>query len=271
MSETDKPPRDKLARKLIVDLSIMTVIGVVLALIGPFGSFEQPLAYRLVAWLGFSYLGYAIYSPMSHFVDRLGGALDLPRPGLWTAAVLLATIPMTVAVIAIGRLPGGAIFPSLQAAVITYLYVLVIGGGVTALFYMLENRVHETDGGTGVAGQGAVAGDDAARGPEANRFLERLSPALGTNLIALEMEDHYVRAHTDLGSDLILLRMRDAVAELEGLEGAQVHRSWWVARSAVQGSRREGRNIRLQLDGGLEAPVSRGAAPGLKEAGWFQA
>ena len=83
------------------------------------------------------------------------------------------------------------------------------------------------------------------------------------------MEDHYVRAHTAMGSDLILMRMRDAVSELDGLEGEQVHRSWWVARGAVEDVKRGGRNIRLVLSGGLEAPVSRANVAPLKAGGWF--
>ncbi|MBL7599110.1 LytTR family transcriptional regulator, partial [Escherichia coli] len=46
-------------------------------------------------------------------------------------------------------------------------------------------------------------------------------------------------------------------------------RSWWVARAAVQGVRREGRNIRLQLIGGIEAPVARAQVPALEAQGWF--
>ncbi|MXO81833.1 LytTR family transcriptional regulator [Altererythrobacter aestiaquae] len=268
MVSPDNQKRNSLTRKIVVDLTIMTVIGIALAFIGPFGSFEQPLAYRLVAWLGFAYLGYAIYSPMSFVVEKLGSSLDLPRPGLWVAAVLFATIPMAVAVWSIGFLPGPIRMPTLEQALTIYMYVLVVGGGVTALFYALESR-QVTPEAPAVA---RVDDDPRQEPPQPDppiRFLERLPPNLGTNLIALEMEDHYVRAHTDMGSDLILLRMRDAVAELDGMDGAQVHRSWWVARSAVEGARREGRNVRLQLSSGLEAPVSRGAAPDLKEQGWF--
>lgn len=92
---------------------------------------------------------------------------------------------------------------------------------------------------------------------------------IGTDLIALEMEDHYVRAHTALGSELVLMRMRDAVAEMGGLNGMQVHRSWWVARNAVADVKRAGRNVRLILDNGREAPVSRANVQLLKDAGWI--
>ena len=36
-------------RRLLIDLSIMTVIGVFLAVIGPFGSIQMPLAVRLLS------------------------------------------------------------------------------------------------------------------------------------------------------------------------------------------------------------------------------
>ena len=83
------------------------------------------------------------------------------------------------------------------------------------------------------------------------------------------MEDHYVRAHTMLGSDLVLLRLRDALGELDGIEGAQVHRSWWVARDAVESVERDGRSVRLVLPRGIAAPVARSRMAELTKAGWF--
>jgi uncharacterized membrane protein YfbV (UPF0208 family) len=102
------------------------------------------------------------------------------------------------------------------------------------------------------------------------RFLERLPPRLrGAELHAVQAEDHYLRIHTSRGSDLILLRLADAIAELEGLDGAQTHRSWWVAKAAVQDVRRgDGRAV-LLLPAGVEAPVSRSFAPTLRDQGWY--
>ena len=68
-----------------------------------------------------------------------------------------------------------------------------------------------------------------------------MPPALGRDLLALEMEDHYLRIHTALGSDLILLRLRDALAELGPSRGRQVHRSWWVAEGAIASAERDAR------------------------------
>ena len=47
MSEHVPTGRRQFARALLIDLSIMTVVGVILALIGPFGSADAPLAVRL--------------------------------------------------------------------------------------------------------------------------------------------------------------------------------------------------------------------------------
>ena len=85
----------------------------------------------------------------------------------------------------------------------------------------------------------------------------------------MQAEDHYVRLHTSKGSALILLRLADAAAELEGSEGARVHRSWWVARSAVAGTGRRGAQTVLKLPDGTEAPVSRSQASELRRAGWW--
>jgi len=49
----------------------------------------------------------------------------------------------------------------------------------------------------------------------------------------------------------------------------QVHRSWWVARGAVEDVLREGRNLRLGLARGIEAPVARAKIAELKDARWI--
>ncbi len=275
--------RNQFARKIVIDLSIMTIIGIVLAFIGPFGSFAEPLAYRLVSWVSFAWIGYAIYSPMNWLVDRLYAALELPRPALWVVGVALATVPMTAIVWAMGFLPNPVRMPTLEEALTSYFYVFLVGGGITAFFYMIESRANAARAAQdrAVPAERETSVPSSAPAPQptmpaapssasnAPRLLERLPSELGSEIIALEMEDHYVRVHTALGSELALLRMRDAIAELGELDGLQVHRSWWVARGAVEDVIREGRNVRLKLERDLEAPVSRTNVSVLKDAGWI--
>jgi len=93
-------------RQTLTDLAVMTVIGLFLAIIGPFGSIEQPFPVRLISWLAFSYIGYAIYSPMGMVVDRMHRTLDLPKAPLWVFATLIATVPMTVMVYLVQFMPN---------------------------------------------------------------------------------------------------------------------------------------------------------------------
>src|SRR5205085_7473043 len=106
--------------------------------------------------------------------------------------------------------------------------------------------------------------------PAPPKFLERLPLKLrGAEVWAVEAEDHYLRLHTSKGQDLILLRLADAVAELEGIEGAQVHRSWWIARDAVTAAERGDGRATLTLKDGAQVPVSRTYAGLLRDKGWI--
>jgi DNA-binding LytR/AlgR family response regulator len=88
-------------------------------------------------------------------------------------------------------------------------------------------------------------------------LLSRLPPEIGSDIIALETEDHYLRVHAVGGSALILMRMADAVALLDPRLGAQVHRRWWVAEAAVSGVRTEGPKLSLCLIDKTLVPVGR--------------
>ena len=104
--------------------------------------------------------------------------------------------------------------------------------------------------------------------PESAAILRRLSfPLRKSTLIALQAEDHYVRIHTEAGSELVLMRLSDAIAETSPLEGYRTHRSWWVAAKAVEQAQFKRGSGRVTLTGGLEAPISRSHVDNLREAG----
>ncbi|MGV3457043.1 LytTR family DNA-binding domain-containing protein [Sphingomonas sp.] len=256
-------------RQILIELAVMVAIGVVLALIGPFGSFAASFGWRLLYWVPLIVAGYLIYRPIGAAAGWLGHRLQLPIGPMWVVATLVATVPMTVLVWSASCSGACRVPDSIDRALIWYGQVLVIGGAVTLLLYLRSPRGAVAPS-PGQGGASDPAGEPAAvivvpRSP----FLDRLPARLGTTLVALEMEDHYVRAHTALGSDLILMRMRDAIAELAGVPGMQVHRSWWVAQAAVAAVERDGRNVRLELTNGLRAPVSRERVAALREAGWI--
>ena len=100
------------------------------------------------------------------------------------------------------------------------------------------------------------------------RFMQRLPVKYRTaELWAVSSEDHYLRVHTSLGEELILMRLADAMRDLGGTDGLQTHRSWWVAKAGVADARREGGKLYLVLKSGKAAPVSRTHASAVKQAG----
>ena len=123
---------------------------------------------------------------------------------------------------------------------------------------------------------------DEENTPEAAEPLTNTTPTAGNGLQArlkapyataeiwaLSAEDHYVRVHTSAGETLVLMRFSDAVAEMNGIEGLSVHRSWWVARHAVDVISRTSAGAEITLKSGASVPVARRRVSVLKEEGWF--
>ena len=234
--------------------AIAAVTALFLALAGAFGTGAAPFALRLGYWLATLLTGATAALFVATAVQRGGWFDDRPLVQGLVIAVALS-VPLTGAVWAITRAFFGDRAPMDHGVLGYFPAVFVITCAVTALNYLVERQPSQTH---------AEVGHPPAR------FLDRLPPKLrGGELHAIEAHDHYLRLHTDRGSDLILMRLSDAIAELDGIEGAQTHRSWWVARAAVDKARRGDGRATLRLRGGLEAPVSRTYARALREAGWF--
>jgi len=114
---------------------------------------------------------------------------------------------------------------------------------------------------------GKDSGDDGAK---RSSLYARLPKSLGTEILHLEAQQHYLKVSTALGSSVILYRLSDAVEELEDADGLRIHRSHWVRRSAVKKAERENGRLWLRLVTGLRVPVSRSYQLGVKDAGWLE-
>lgn len=117
---------------------------------------------------------------------------------------------------------------------------------------------------SGAATEPATAGVGAR--PARLALLERVRPDRRGALLAIKAEGHYLQVYTDAGSDLILYRLSDALLELGGEDGAQVHRSWWVASRALAPQRHRDK---LVLTNGVEVPVSRSFLVAARQRGWL--
>jgi hypothetical protein len=246
---------DARMRTAVLESTAALCVGLLLAAVGPYGTFGQaPLAERLLYWVGVILIAFLVYRPACAAGERLARSLRLAPTFGWTAAVVLASFPVTLLVWLASYRHTPSLWPSVAEYVQFYGSVILIGGGLMFVVWLVRQRSEAAP--TEVSQLVSPTPSPIALQPPP-RLLERLSPGRRGELVALEMEDHYVRVHTRIGSDLLLMRMRDAIAELEGVEGAQVHRSWWVARSAVTDVERRERRIMVQLANGLQVPVSR--------------
>lgn len=251
-----------MGRRLAIELFLIALVGLVLGAIGPFGTFEIPIAPRVAYWLAFVIAGYALFRPLILAGQWLNAATGVPEIVAIGGALLLASAPLTllVAMMTLRSDPATALawtgLPQL------YLQVWLIGFLINGLFYLLFRQPPAVE----AARRPEPAATPGEIPPPPARFEDRLPPGFGP-LLALRSEDHYVRAIGSARETLILIRLRDAVAEL-GDCGIQVHRSWWVARDAIASARREGRAATLVLTNGGEVPVSRDAMPGLRATGW---
>jgi DNA-binding LytR/AlgR family response regulator len=66
---------------------------------------------------------------------------------------------------------------------------------------------------------------------------------------------------------VVLMRLADAIRETGDVPGLQIHRSHWVATSAVVKAHRSEGKVTLELSNGMRLPVSRGYLPAVREAG----
>ena len=246
----------------MIELVVMVAVGVALAALGPFGSFAiGGFGARLAYWIPAALIGYLIFRPTTLAAFLIARRLDLPELPAALVGVLVAAIPATFAIAYFGGYRPGA-EPSFDQLFQLYVQVGLIGVLVMT-FFMLMGR-----GSRG--SKTPLPPPSISDAPTvAPAFLERLPGAWADRLVALEMEDHYVRAHGPDASALILLRMRDAEGELAGIDGMRIHRSWWVARNAVEKAVRDGRGYKLRLTNGLDAPVARNRIAALKAAGWL--
>ena len=232
----------------------LVLFGLFLATIAPFGTAEAPTPLRYLYWQ-LAMVGGGVIAALIEPVlaRRLAG-----RPRLFVLAQLAAMTPAIAVwvsllpVIVFGaRVSGERILQILPD-------VLTINVAVVVLAWLTRNALNRSE---------IRSAPPEGLAPPALRA--KLPPRLArARLVAVEAEDHYLRIRTEAGSTLVLMRLGDALEALSGLDGFRTHRSWWVARTAVEAARWKGGRGALTLSDGSSAPVSRTYAAALKGTDW---
>lgn len=243
------------------NLLIVAAVGAALGRLGPFDTFsELAPAARYAYWIGLTLLMWVQIAAAMHLLrDWLDAWHWLPRTLL---AAAIGAVPTAFEVAwAEGLLR--------VARDLTLADVARIYGDVALLAVTLALPLEPIDGLRLLPPRGRRDGPAPTAAPVAGAdpLVAALPPERRGALLALEAEDHYLRIHTDRGSALVHRRFGDALAEVAGLDGLRVHRSWWVARGAIDAVERDGDRLTLRLRGGPAVPVSRTYALAVREAG----
>jgi hypothetical protein len=241
---------------------VMLTVAVILGVTGPFGTFAQlPLLPRLAYWLALALVTFAAgYVTIGLMLRYLLGGIGV-RPVRIVLAGLAAGVPVTAVVELLNHLIFDDPVAATGGLLTLYVNCSVIAGLVSLLFGLVDR-------GPEAAG---VPAPEERSGPAAPAprppLLDRLPPNARGRLLYLSMQDHYVDVHTEAGSALVLMRLADAIRETDGAPGLQIHRSHWVARDAVDGTRRKDGKLHLKMRDGALLPVSRSFQDAVKAAG----
>ncbi len=226
----------------------------ILVVTGPSGTLARFTApERLAYWGSIAFVTFVTGLFATNFLARL----IRPRIGARLPAialgVVLAAIPITAEVWLMDFVFSGS--PMRTPAGIGSLYgiCVVIAVSVSAIYDVSSPK------------SGEDASPSTRQSPDEVPFLKRLPAHLGKELIALQAQDHYLEVTTARGKDLILMRLSDAEEELANYPGMRVHRSWWVARSAVAGIETAGDRMSVRLSNDVIVPVSRGKRPAVRK------
>lgn len=236
------------------------LISALIAYSGPFGTYSgYPLLQRTLYWsvvVAISIIGGVI--------TRVIVQRRLRGHSYWISALLTSAL---MALVLAGPLTVFTAFmvsdtdQHIPGFAQMMFFVFIVAVGISA-FRTLLSPVPEA----GQEDQSPPADDDG----EMPRLLARVDAALRGDVIRLAVYDHYVSLVTPAGEAKLLMRFSDAIAELEGVDGLQVHRSHWVAVPAVVGADCTGGRVFLKMADGAQVPVSRNFRPDVEARGLLE-
>lgn len=128
--------------------------------------------------------------------------------------------------------------------------IIVVWLGLNAP-WILKLNFHDEP--TQKVAESSLASPPASTAP----FLSLVAREVGGEILSISSELHYVRVRTSTGSGMLLYNLRDAIRDLTGISGTQIHRSHWVAQKYIaRVENKNGQKICVLTDG-TELPISR--------------
>lgn len=242
---------------LLVSASLL--FGIVFAFLGIYDTSGVSFFKRVVFWFVTTFTG----TVCAWFLLPLFPATTFGRYGYWlriAPIALVVSLPVTVVLTIFNPnfdFGSSLLFWLRQYGLVVPISILVVAIGHMLAAFVGNAQADEIRPGTGTLTRQID-----------HPFFARLPIEVRTaKLYAISAEDHYLRVYTSRGESLILMRLTDAIVELGDRNGAQVHRSWWVAADGIQSSLSKNGRKYLVLKSGVEVPISRTYSKAAKDAG----
>jgi hypothetical protein len=253
--------------KLLRELLVVISIGLFIGFLAPFGMDELPVFISMSYWVFTCVCGYFVYSPLINLGHKYLSE-RLSAPWLRVAlSSLIASILMSLVVPLITMIFFNSAIDLINDF-FNFLPKTLIIGGVITFFSVWQNHVkqqqQQLELSTKVIEDHTLMAD--AKSIQIEQFMSLLPINKRGQLLCLEMDDHYLKVHTDKGNHMLLMRLKDALLKLEEFPGLQTHRSWWVASDAVVSVNKQNRKMTLLLINHIEVPVSRTFVDAVKAA-----
>lgn len=225
-------------------LAVFITCIVVFTLTGPFGTYEQlDLTKRFAFWvmcIGGVGFFMEIFVPIALTTPRLGKLGQVQRVAVGSAIAALPGVGLVIFVNEVFR-PYSSLGPAQFPQI--WLEIFVIGILVSSVEFIDWRE-----------------GSEAEIALPRSVFHKRLNPKLGDDIISISMQDHYAEVTTSLGSQLILMRFNDVLAELSGIDGYQTHRSHWASAKHAKTVEKNGAKLVLRLSDDRTIPLSAARA-----------
>ncbi len=239
---------------------ILIAATLVTAIVGPFGTYSELMLWERVIYWGVLCFGigslmvlciaYVLRAP----TQRLSGYV--PRIGI---GACIAAIPGCALVFVMYQLMREAPLELTPSRLIVLWAEVSFMGVLVATIEVVRGGPLDPDPDSAATAQGKAGQSAIKSEPPLTELHSKLAlpDANRAEIISLSMQDHYVEVSTTRGKDLILMRLSDAVDMLGGLDGLQIHRSHWVAKSHLRSLRKSGHRAWVKVSDGRELPVSR--------------
>lgn len=232
--------------------------SVVVAWAGPFGTFEsQTFAWRLGYW-GVVIAAGIVFSVTLRTMWRavLKGRPTWQEDGAVVLSLAAVFSPM---IVTLNGYVGGDTARDAMGVPAVAAGVIAIASCVIAVRRTMEARARAHLSDT----QGAQP-----KAEQRDRLFNRLPQGTPGKLGHIQSDNHHIVVRTQDGVQYrVLMRLRDAVAEVDVEPGFCVHRSHWVARDMIARVVREGAREMVEMTCGHRVPVGPKYRVNLVKAG----